>query len=119
MNELDPTSTVMIHSFHMFISVIYSSITGTQNSCKSPVTLNNWLQPQKLSQPDWTTERPQKQLYWYLIGVINDASDFLAMALKNGNNLLSILVEDNRILVISAYTHKLSALGIMPLSKIY
>ena len=37
----------------------------------------------------------------YLIWMIYDARHFLAMALEDGHNLLSILVEDNSILVIS------------------
>jgi len=56
-----------------------------------------WLQAEKLaSEIEW--------LQNYLIRVIDDTSDFLGVALQNGNNLLRILVKDNSILVISTWT---------------
>jgi len=36
--------------------------------------------------------------------MINDTSYFLSMALQDGNNLLSVLVKDNSILVITTWT---------------
>ena len=39
----------------------------------------------------------------YLLRMVDDTGDLLAVTLQNGNDLLGVLVEDHRVLVITTY----------------